>query len=401
MVAAWCEEGLVYRDKKAYQFERVSPEAMSLVDAFFAWGEVHQRDILEVVPGAEPIVHAFGNPRADMLREPYRSILERKAQALTDRYGRYLLVTTTFSRFNRYAGREDIIDVMRQRGFTLSGEQSAYYRRLLDHIGAVFIAFNDMIPAVARSFPDRTIIVRPHPSENHERWRESLAGLTNVRVIYEGSVEPWILGAEALIHNASTTAIEGYLLERPVISYMPVADETFNHPDHLPNLLSNRCRTTSEIIDILKWIVSGNRATNVQAAAAMQAAKATVANSTGPLAAERISETLAGLGPTVSLVEADPWRLKAAHAEATARNIARRMRRLLRRTTPLAGYMAQKFPGSSMEEIESVLDQLVAASGGELPPIKVSAHQDLQSCFVIEAATAPRLEKKREQRAYS
>jgi surface carbohydrate biosynthesis protein len=384
-VAAWCEEGLVYRDKQAYQFERVSPETMALVSAFFAWGEVHRRDVLEVVPEAEPIVHAFGNPRADLLREPYRSMLAQEARALVDRYGPYLLVTTTFSRFNRYAGREEMVDTLRARGFVLSAEQTAYYGRLRDHIGAVFAAFNTMIPAVAKAFPDRTVIVRPHPSENHEHWRQSLVDLPNVQVIYEGSVESWILGAEALIHNASTTGIEAYLLGRPVISYMPVADPVFNHPDHLPNFLSTRCLTVPEMIDALKPIVRGNPPVDPQAGVKMQAAERTIANISGPFAADRITGTLAELAAAAAAPK-HPWLLKAARTEAAARNTAARLRRSLRGTTPLTGYMAQKFPGLSADEIRSVLDK-IARAGGELPALRVTPFPGVPSCFAIEAVS--------------
>ena len=67
-IAAWCEEGLTYRDKAAYQFERIHPDSMKEVSAFFAWGNSQSRDVLEVVPEAAEKIHVHGNPRFDFLR---------------------------------------------------------------------------------------------------------------------------------------------------------------------------------------------------------------------------------------------------------------------------------------------------------------------------------------------
>ena len=157
LVTAWCEEGLVYRDKVAYQFERLSPESMSLVDAFFAWGDVHRSDVTEAIPEARDKVHALGNPRFDLLRQPYSSMLEKEARRLNAEHGRLILVVTTFSRFNRHQGQRDVLDVLQARGFAITPEQEAFYNRLVKHLGQVFEAFQTMIPALARSFPDHTI----------------------------------------------------------------------------------------------------------------------------------------------------------------------------------------------------------------------------------------------------
>lgn len=74
-----------------------------------------------------------------------------------------------------------------------------------------------MLPTLSKQFSDYTIIVRPHPSELIDTWIDAANGLDNVKVIREGAVGPWIQGSEFIIHNGCTTAIESYLLEKPVI----------------------------------------------------------------------------------------------------------------------------------------------------------------------------------------
>ena len=76
-----------------------------------------------------------------------------------------------------------------------------------------------LIPVLSKEFGDHTIIVRPHPSENHEPWVEISEDLPNVKVLYEGSINEWALAADVVIFNNCTTGVEAFLLERPVISY--------------------------------------------------------------------------------------------------------------------------------------------------------------------------------------
>ena len=47
---------------------------------------------------------------------------------------------------------------------------------------------------------------------------------TNVRIRDGGSVIPWMIAARCVIHNACTTGIEAYILNRPVTEYHPASD---------------------------------------------------------------------------------------------------------------------------------------------------------------------------------
>jgi hypothetical protein len=100
----------------------------------------------------------------------------------------------------------------------------------------LFQAFKSMIPAMARALPQLRFVVRPHPSERHATWVEQTAGLDNVHVSAQGNVIPWLRASRGLIHNGCTTALEGFVMGRPALAYMPVRSAAFDHP--LPNGLS-------------------------------------------------------------------------------------------------------------------------------------------------------------------
>ena len=382
-VAAWCEEGLVYRDKGTYQLERVSQDSAELVDAFIAWGEVQRDDVVEAAPGLRDKTFVHGNPRFDMLRPAYRAVFQKETDAIARQHGPFILVNTNFARYNHFRGRDSTLEVMRERGIVTTPEQADYYIRLGDYLGALFGAFVTALPEMANAFPDHSIIVRPHPSEDHERWRREVAGLPNVHVIYEGSVLPWILSAGASVQNSCTTGVEAFLLDRPTVAYMPVTHEVFD--SLLPNSLGDQAKTPKELIEALRRALSGDAGSRRSRQKKDALVARYIANSRGPLASDRFVETLLEMSRGAGAPAPGTFRVARAHLEAVVRKLAGDVRRTLRGDKRLADYMDQKFPGLTLDEVQSIFDGISVARGKRDGP-RVSAHPDLPSCFLVTAS---------------
>jgi surface carbohydrate biosynthesis protein len=384
-IVAWCEEGLTYRDKAKYQFERVCPASVEPLDAFFAWGDVHKTDVLAIAPEASGKIHAHGNPRFDLLRPELREVFHEEANEIASRFGPYILINSNFSKFNSFRGREDFIAVLRARGILTTQQEADYYTHFITHLGVVFDAFIAMIPQLKKALPDHQIIVRPHPSEDHDRWRSELRDIADVHVIGEGNVAPWIIGATAVVHNACTTGVESVLLDRPTIAYVPVVHDLFNRLSYLPNAVSVIARTTDEVIDAARkasqQLASDVRVTPEQE----QLLTSHVANATGALATERIVHTLVQLYGENGLPRTSSWQIGTSKLHFAARKAAIRIKRSIRQNNTLAAYMDQKFPGLSLGEIESVI-RTIAAARPQASNLRVETHPSLPHCFTIRAA---------------
>ena len=57
-------------------------------------------------------------------------------------------------------------------GQAARGMPREYAEGFRDHKQAIFEDFQQLIPALEKSFPDHTIVVRPHPTENQEIYRK-------------------------------------------------------------------------------------------------------------------------------------------------------------------------------------------------------------------------------------
>ena len=111
-----------------------------------------------------------------------------------------------------------------------------------------------MIPALSKALPDHAIVVRPHPIERLSSWEEIARGCKRVHVINEGNVVPWLMAADALVHNTCTTSIEASVLGTPSVSYEPIPGD---FGADLPNSLSHRTFDLDALKQKVRAIVGG------------------------------------------------------------------------------------------------------------------------------------------------
>lgn len=384
-VVAWCEEGLTYRDRAAYLNERISTKSLSLVDLFFSWGDQQADAILDKAPEAQNKIVRAGNPRLDILRRELRGIFSDDAKKLRERYGNFILINTNFSRFNHFNGKNFVIDILKKRGVIENNDDEIFFRDWISHLGTLYEYFLDMVPKVAEAFPEQRIVLRPHPSENHDAWQRGLAGLSNVDVRHEGSVIPWLMASGAVIHNSCTTGVEAYLLGRPVISYRPVTHDTFDSP--LPNALSHDAPDIDTLTSLLGSLLTTDAPTERTADPARERiASEYIAGLRDALSAERIVAALLerGLNDPAGGTSFFTRLPRVAQGAARARISALRDGLLGQRGK--AGYARQKLPGIELHEVENLI-QSIQRLRSQCRGIAARPAANIPSCFLVSRET--------------
>ncbi len=342
-VAALDEEGLVIYSPEIYRTRRLGPETIRLPQALFAWGEENATLWREELDETANRVHVTGNPRFDLLRSPLRQIYREKADELKTRYGPYVLFNSNFHWVNtrraaatRLPDPEDVASGRFPIPRFYNPELARYRIRL-------FRAYLDAIPELARAFPDTHFIIRPHPAENPRPWREVTTSLTNCSVLYEGEAVPWILGSQAVLHHSCTTAVEAFVLGKPVVCYRPYRDDDLDPP--LPIHLSIQAEDLESLLEIMRQaFISGpdsqarqRRETYLQHHLAPEG---------GKLACERIAQVLENLPlPT------PPWQRRM---KARLKSYRKRLRHRIReaRGETLTRTFADLYPPTPVAEIQ-------------------------------------------------
>lgn len=363
-IVAWDEESLVRYTSPEYYAWRYSEDTFRYVDQLFAWGPDDAAFFAGYHGYTGAPIHVTGNPRIDLLRPDVRGYFEPEVAALRARYGDFILVNTNFSFVNSFVPSLNLIERDRAGQPSVSrtglGMSLPFALGMAQHQQAIYDAFLDLMPRLAAWFPDHRIVLRPHPSENHDVWRNLLAHCPKVDVVHEGNVVPWLMAAKVLLHNGCTTAVEASVLETPAVSYMPVTSEVYDY--HLPNGLSHAASTPEEVRERLGAIVDG-RLGMVSNEVRQRFFERHLASTHGPMACDRVLDVFLASGYAQRAprpVSASAW-LKAWIA-GQYRTLKKRINRLRPNHRNSAAYHAHRFPGVT----EAELNARIARFGAQL-----------------------------------
>ncbi|MCZ6603887.1 MAG: hypothetical protein O7A03_01950 [Alphaproteobacteria bacterium] len=341
-VVAWDEEGFVWLDPASYRRRRVATRTLRHIDTIFAWGADHVA-ALDPVTGPMPVeIVALGNPRADLLGPRFRKLYEERAGRLRAELGPFILINSNFGWLNYALGRGDPV-ARSARELAAIAQKSRHPEGYIRHKYAIFRAFVALLPSLARTYGDRTIVVRPHPSEDHGAWVRAAEGLDNVVVRFDDELVAWLLAADVMVHNACTTAVESALLGRASIMYRPIDGGPFEPPQ--PLAVSIEASTEAELFQAID---AADRHAGLprQVQASLERY---VAGLHDGLAAERIADAVAALAGRRKKNNAANRGLGVL--QSRLRGLEKSLRRYSAASPSNPAYIAQKFPPMTVGEL--------------------------------------------------
>ncbi len=370
VAVAWDEEGADQIHTEHY-LRNINDDAVADVDRIFSWGDHQTRLLAGKYPAAAAKIHTFGNPRWDMLRPEQRDFYRADTEALRARFGRFILINTNFSFFNSWFDNkiEGILKIATRTG-AFSAENPADMAVLQDIFTfekQMFQAYARLIPKLAAEFPDHKIILRPHPIEKPERWREHLPDLPNILVLHEGSVIPWIRAADVVLQTGCTTGFEALTVGTPTLSYVPYDSPVVSW--HLSNVVCPLVTTDGDCIDRVRRYIANPAAFAPDHAAGMEKLSGYIARLSSETASAAIVGAIAEL---------------ANHSEVSGRPLARAFPPdIAFEDYPRSDYLAMKFPPLDMAAFQDMKNALTRLSP-ELGNVAVT--QLAESCFLLRRA---------------
>lgn len=240
------EEGLVTYSDRMYVDMRVSRETLRQIDALFTWGGENQNVLANAFPEFDGKFQVTGNPRFDLLKPQNQQVYASEMEEISARYGKFVLFCTSFSSINHFDKKLDYIKSLVDKKTLRSQESIENFVRYREVKLKTFAAFLDAIPRLAAANPPVNIVVRPHPSENMDIYREFEAQFPNVHVDARFSVHPWIIRAEALVHHYCTTSIEALAAGTPRFALRPMKDELSEK--EIPFACSAECPSVEDLL---------------------------------------------------------------------------------------------------------------------------------------------------------
>ncbi|MBN2331474.1 MAG: hypothetical protein JXO49_11315 [Deltaproteobacteria bacterium] len=353
-IVAWDEEGLVRWPDQEYYRWRLSPVTMGMISHLLTWGEDDARVLRNYTGYAGTPIHPVGNPRIDLLRPELRTYYREKSAALHKRFGDFVLINTNFSKVNHFFSH---LSELKKPALALAagGEETfdAGKGRLKQ---VLFERFQEMLPALCRLLPEHTIVVRPHPAENHDPWLAIARQHTNLAVINEDSVTPWLMAAKVLIANGCTTMIEAAVLGTPTVAYQPVLGGVYD--DELPNEVSHRAFSLAELCEHVSNVMAGTKG-SLTYERRREIMDRHITALDGPLAIDRMVDVLVAGG---YLQHQPPPTLLTKYLQGCLHNKVRTVSKKINMRRPghrnNLSYHQHRFPGITVAELQGRVSRL-------------------------------------------
>ena len=203
----------------------------------------------------QPFITTTGHIRFDLFKKQFRNYHEDKAKIYREKYGPYILITTTFGFALSPYGYDDTFS--KRNGYGVSQFKSSKLVKEWSIQLHQLSHLIELIHEISPKFPEFQIVVRPHVAEDIEFYYAALNGLDNVKVLKEGTSAPWIAGSDLLIHNGSTVGLEAYFRQKSVIHYEFSSNKEVD--SLIVKKIGSTCKNPQEVIEAINDVVKGKK----------------------------------------------------------------------------------------------------------------------------------------------
>ena len=242
------EEGLDRWAPELYKEYRIDSEIRSFLEYFLCWSSEDKKIIDSAFQKSIKSI-PVGNLRLDLLNSNLRQIFMEDVEVLKKNYGEFVLINGKFGTVNHANGLDYYLEDIKMRGWIDTPFKKKFHFERIEFKKIIFEKMIELSIALAKS--GKKVVVRPHPSENLNVWKDKTKNYSNnIKIIRSGNIIPWLMASKVIIHNGCTTAIEGSLLDKTVISYRPHKNP--NVETYLPNAVSISIERKEDVVDFIK-----------------------------------------------------------------------------------------------------------------------------------------------------
>ncbi len=224
------EEGLQVSHNSWIVGKRFSINVLNNLSCIFSWGDSAKNIYNSFIKKNKKKIKIIssGHPKIDILKNSSVKFYNIEANLIKKKYGKFVLIATQFPRYNN-----DIIDIKDNPEYfkeIYKGNKDVYSKsnvKLGLHQKKNFIEYYKMYKFLNKKFPNINFLVRPHPAENLNYYKEleEKNNFNNIKVLKSNdSIIPYIISSEVLIACNCTTSIESFLLNKYSINYVPWKD---------------------------------------------------------------------------------------------------------------------------------------------------------------------------------
>jgi len=213
------EEGpLINFSYKSDFIARTNSDVLKKISDYYCWGNEDYKMMKKKKINEKLFIS--GHPKYDLCNRKYRIFFDDEKKLLTKKYGKFLLVASSFIGADGYIENDIyskwIVKAVEKKNrkkkkkdlFNYFKDDQLNYKRLID-----------LTKKISLRYPDLKIIFRPHPRQDilkvKNRFDKNI--YKNITINNEGSITPFIYSCKYYLHSGCTTSLEAALLEKKIL----------------------------------------------------------------------------------------------------------------------------------------------------------------------------------------
>lgn len=252
VIVSWDEEMFLSTDLDELITRRVYLKNLKKIEKFFLTGSREKKFIENKYPFYKEKLFATGHPRQEILKKNNNKIFDKDAELIKKKYGKFILFVSSFNALNQLMAD---YQVDRYFGSLLKELDQVtlenYKKRLnFERINLEFVI--NFLKLFSKKFPEKKIIIRPHPGEKINVWENICNGLNNVECVFDHlPTNSWMKAADLSINSNCTTFFEAYGLKVKAINLFPA--EGFDEMEFpILNEIAEKVTSLEKLLQIIE-----------------------------------------------------------------------------------------------------------------------------------------------------
>lgn len=222
------EGGFSFSNNKEYlKFltYRTSRENVNLIDRFFNWGKFDYLNCINRYPKFKKKFKISGGIRFEICDQNIlNKIYQGDILKLKKIYKKkHILITTSHltskKEIKNYMNSDETFMKIKNKT-----EKNLRYKELVS-LYELNLEFRNLIKSLAKNFKDIPIVIRPHPSENLNDWKEFINkyfyGKENIYINVKQDLNSVIRNSLCVINSKSSSGLHAFFQNIPIISFIP------------------------------------------------------------------------------------------------------------------------------------------------------------------------------------
>lgn len=230
--------------------KRFSAESLRQASFAFAWGPHDASSLRAGFPDLAGRVRETGSPRVDLWRPDLADVYEGAELDGIDPTRPFVLVLGALGTPGPVDQNPFPASMGARRASYFPGADDPFEWEQYERAALAFRYVGRVVRAVRRlatTMPDLQIVLRSHPVEDEDGWRQLLGPVPGVTVTRRGGLGRWLRSATAVVHNGSTAGFEAGVAGVPAISFQPHGERV----DWTSNLLGRIAHDEDELVTLV------------------------------------------------------------------------------------------------------------------------------------------------------